>query len=66
MTGNPLTTDIESHDPIVVIYRQVEGMERITSLDGLPVLDLIARGTLPPFIRSLPPESVRVPDDRDH
>jgi len=33
--------------PIVVIYRHAEGIERVASLAGLPVLDLIARNELP-------------------
>jgi hypothetical protein len=42
-------------DPIVVIYRHVEGIERVTSLAGLPVLDLIARDELPSLAESSPP-----------
>ncbi len=44
-------------DPIVIIYRHVEGIERVTSLAGLPVLDLIARGELPHIVASPPAEN---------
>jgi hypothetical protein len=45
------------HDPIVVIYRQVDGIERVTPLTGLPVLDLIARDEIPDLTQNLPPET---------
>jgi hypothetical protein len=46
-------------DPVVVLYRHVEGIERITSLGGTPVLDLIAQNELPhlaqrPLLESSP------------
>jgi hypothetical protein len=51
------SVDTNANDPIVVIYRHVEGIERVTSLAGLPVLDLIARGELPHVAESPPPDS---------
>jgi hypothetical protein len=46
-------------DPIIVIYHHVEGSERVTSLAGLPVLDLIARHELTLVAQSPRPESLR-------
>jgi hypothetical protein len=43
---NHLTSTDTEDDPIVVVYRHVEGIERVMSLAGLPVLDLIAQDEL--------------------
>jgi hypothetical protein len=54
--GQVTFTDADA-DPIVVIYRDAKGIERVTSLAGPRVLDLIARGELPHLAACPRPQS---------
>jgi hypothetical protein len=51
------STDTSGDDPIAVIYSHVEGIERVSSLADMPVLDLVARNELPHLAQCLLLES---------